>query len=59
MTVTELRQAIATYEKDLKDDKSGSVVVFSENGPANMGLIRSISEVLAKLESRIAQLERR
>ena len=56
MTVEQLRKEIDAYEQSLKG-KTGKVVAFTENGPANMGLIRALFEVVEQQQREIDQLK--
>jgi hypothetical protein len=56
MTIEELKTATEKYRSDLVK-KSGSGVLFSETGPANMGLIDAIIKTIEAQEQRIKVLE--
>ena len=56
MTIEALKAATEKYRSDLVK-KSGSGVLFSETGPANMGLIDAIIKVIEVQEQRIKTLE--
>jgi len=56
MSVDQLRKEIEQYEQALKG-KTGKVVAFSENGPANMGLIRALFEVVVQQQREIETLK--
>ena len=56
MTVDQLRKEIDAYEQSLKG-KSGKVVAFSENGPANMGLIKALFDVVEQQQREIDALK--
>ena len=58
MTLDELKAKVEGYREDLKE-KSGKGCVFSEGGPANMGLIDALASVLEAQEVRIAGLEQK
>jgi hypothetical protein len=65
MTLIELRSEVDRYRRSLVS-KAGSVVEFSESGPAGMLLIDSLVQLaevheqrILNLEQKIADLERR
>jgi hypothetical protein len=56
MNAAELRAKIESYTEHLRQSE-GKGVMFSETGPANMGLIQAIAEILESHEREIAQLK--
>lgn len=56
MQLEELKQITNTYQAFLTE-KKGSIVAFSESGPAGMGLIHALVKTVEQLESRIKALE--
>lgn len=58
MTIQELKQKIEDYQSKLGSQMNG-VVLFSETGPANMGLIRALFEVVARQQREIDELRRK
>lgn len=58
MTTAELKASVESYKKRL-EEKSGKGVIFSEAGPANMGVIDALVAAIESLEARVAELESR
>jgi hypothetical protein len=58
MTVEQLKERVEKYRAGLKQ-KEGLACVFSETGPASMGLIDALVAALEAQEARIQALENR
>jgi len=58
MDIAELKKKVEEYQARLTIN-AGKMVVFSETGPANMGLIEALVSVIEKQEQRIVALERK
>ena len=56
MTVEELKQVVEKYQESCKE-KSGSLVVFSETGPAGMKLIHALVRVVERQQREIDELK--
>ncbi len=57
MTIEQLRQTIDAFERDLKINKSGQFIFYSETGPVDLPLIRALFEVIERQQQEIDTLK--
>jgi hypothetical protein len=58
MEIADLKKKVEEYQARLAAN-AGKFVVFSETGPANMGLVEALVSTIEKQEQRIIALERK